>query len=67
MNKGAFSGKKDISPVAIPSIFLAIAKLFKYTTEFPSPADKRGWALSKLLVLGTIISLVGYSITFPGD
>ena len=34
--------------------------------EFPLPAGPRGWALLKLLVLGAMVSFMGYFITFPG-
>ena len=64
--KGASLGEKDISPVAVPNTFLAIVELSRGPAELPSPAGPRGRALSKLLVLSTIVSLVGYSITFPG-
>ena len=62
-------GEKVISPVAVPGTFLVIViKLFKCTTEFPSPAVKRGRALLKLLVLGAMVSFsLGYSSAFPGD
>ena len=53
--------------MAVPSTFLAITELFRYAAEFSSPADGQGQALLKLLVLSAIVSLVGYSITFPGD
>ena len=52
--------------MAVPSTFLAIAELFKGAAEFPLPADPRGRALLKFLVLGAIISLLGYFITFLG-
>ena len=51
----------------MPSTFLAIVKLFKSAAEFPMPANRRGRALLKFLVLGTIIFLVEYFITFLGD
>ena len=66
INKGAFLGEKDISPVAVLSTFLTIAELFRGAAELPSPADPRGRALLKLLVLGAMVSLVGYSVAFPG-
>ena len=65
--KGASLGEKDISPVAVPSAFLVILEPFKGAAELPSPADGRGRALLKLLVLGTIVSLVGYFIAFLSD
>ena len=52
--------------MAVPSTFLAIVELFGGTAEFPSPAGPRGRALLKFLVLGAMVSLVGYFITFPG-
>ena len=67
VNEGAFLGKKDTSPVAVPSTFLAIAELFRCAAELPLPADGRGRALLKFLVLGTIVFFVRYSITFLGD
>ena len=63
---GASLGEKGISPVAVPSTFLAIAELFKGVAELLSPIDERGRALLKLLVLGAIVSLIGYSGAFPG-
>ena len=66
ITKKASSGEKNISPVAVPSIFSAIVKLLRGAAEFPLPAGPRGRALLKLLVLGAMVSLVGYSITFPG-
>ena len=50
-------GEKDISPVAVPSTFLAIAELSGGTAEFPLPAGPRGRALLKLLVLGAMVFL----------
>ena len=52
--------------MAVPSTFLAIAKLSKGAAEFPLPADPRVRALLKLLVLGTMVSLVGYFVAFLG-
>ena len=66
ITKGASLSEKNISPVAVPSTFSAIMELSGDTAEFPLPADPRGWALLKFLVLGTMVFLVGYSITFPG-
>ena len=66
ISEGAFLSEKDISLVAVLNTFLAIVKLFRGAAEFPSPADTRGRALLKLLVLGAMVSLVGYSIAFPG-
>ena len=53
--------------MAVPSTFLVIVELFGGAAEFPSPAGPRGRALLKFLVLSTIVFLVGYFITFPGD
>ena len=53
--------------MAVLSTFLVIAELCKYAAEFPLPADERGQALLKFLVLGAIVSLVGYFIAFLGD
>ena len=64
ITKGVFLGEKDISPVAVPSTFLTIVELSGGAAEFPLPAGPRGWALLKFLVLGTMVFLVGYSITF---
>ena len=66
VTKGASLGKKNISPVAVPNTFSAIAELSGGAAEFPSPAGPRGRALLKLLVLGAMVSLVGYFITFLG-
>ena len=66
ITKGISLGEKDISPVVVPNTFLAIVELSGGAAEFPSPAGPRGRALLKLLVLGAIIFLVGYFITFPG-
>ena len=52
--------------MVILNTFLVITKLFKGAAEFPSPAGPRGQALLKLLVLGAMVSLVGYSVAFPG-
>ena len=65
VTEGVSLGEKDISPVAVLSTFLAIVELSGGAAEFPSPADPQGRALLKFLVLGTMVSLVGYSITFP--
>ena len=64
ITKGVSLGKKDISPVVMPNTFLTIMELLGGTAEFPLPAGPRGRALLKLLVLGTIVSLVGYFVTF---
>ena len=53
--------------MAVPNTFLAIVELSGGAAELPLPAGPRGRALLKLLVLGAIIFLVGYLITFPGD
>ena len=66
ITKKAFLGEKDIFPVAVPSTFLAIVELLGGAAEFPSPAGPRGRALLKFLVLGAMVSLVGYSVAFPG-
>ena len=66
ITKRASLGEKDISPVVVPSIFLIIVELSGGAAEFSSPAGPRGRALLKFLVLSTMVSLVGYSITFPG-
>ena len=66
ITKGVFLGEKDIFSVAVFSTFLAIAELFGGAAEFPLPAGPRGWALLKFLVLGTMVSLVGYFIAFLG-
>ena len=66
ITKGAFLSEKDIFPVAVPNTFLTIVELSGGAAEFPSPAGPRGRALLKLLVLGTMLFLVGYSVTFPG-
>ena len=66
ITEGAFLGEKDISPVAVPSTFLAIVELLGGAAEFPLPAGPQGRALLKFLVLGAIVSLVGYSIAFLG-
>ena len=50
----------------MPSTFLTIVELSGGAAELPSPAGPRGQALLKLLVLNAMVSLVGYSITFPG-
>ena len=52
--------------MAVLSTFLVIAELSGGAAEFPIPAGPRGRALLKLLVLGTMVSLVGYSVAFPG-
>ena len=64
ITKGVFLGEKDISPVAVFNTFLAIVELSGGAAEFPSPAGPRGRALLKLLVLGAMVSLVGYSVAF---
>ena len=64
ITKGASLGEKDISPVAVLSTFLTIVELSGGAAEFPSPAGPRGRALLKLLVLSTMVSFVGYSVTF---
>ena len=66
ITKRASLSEKDISPVAVPSTFLTIVELLGGAAEFPSPAGPWGRALLKFLVLGAMVSLVGYSITFPG-
>ena len=53
--------------MAVPSTFPAIAELSKGAAELLSPADTRGRTLLKFLVLGAMVSLAGYFITFPGD
>ena len=65
INKGALLSEKNISSVAVLNTFLTIAKLFRGTAEFPSPANPRGRALLKFLVLSAMVPLIGYSITFP--
>ena len=66
ITEGAFLGEKDISPVAVPSTFSAIVELSGGAAELPLPAGPRGRALLKLLVLGAMLSLVGYLVAFPG-
>ena len=66
ITKGASLGEKDISPVAVPSTFLTIVELSGGAAEFPSPAGPRGRVLLKFLVLGAMVFLVGYSVTFLG-
>ena len=61
VSEGVSLGKKGISSVAVPSTFLTIAELFKGAAEFFLPVHMRGRALLKLLVLGTMVFLVGYS------
>ena len=65
--KRVFFGEKGIFPVAVFSTFSAIAELFKGAAEFSLPADTRGRALLKFLVLGAMVFFVGYFITFLGD
>ena len=67
VTEGVSLGEKDIFPVAVPSTFLIIVELLGGAAEFPLPADPRGRALLKLLVLGAMVFLVGYSITFLSD
>ena len=52
--------------MAVFSTFLAIAELSGGAAEFPSPAGPRGRALLKFLVLGAMVSFVGYFIAFLG-
>ena len=52
--------------MVVLSTFLAIVELLGGAVEFPSPTGPRGWVLLKLLVLGVIFFLVGYSVTFLG-
>ena len=52
--------------MAVPNTFLAIMELLGGAAEFPLFAGPRGRVLLKLLVLGTIVFLVGYFITFLG-
>ena len=66
ITKGAFSGEKDISPVAMLNTFLMIVELSGGAAEFPLPAGLRRRALLKFLVLGAMVFLVGYFITFLG-
>ena len=65
VTEGAFLGEKDISPVVVLNTFSAIVELLGGAVEFPLPAGPRGRALLKFLVLGTMLSLVGYSVYFP--
>ena len=50
----------------MPNTFLTIVELSGGTAEFFLPAGPRGRVLLKLLVLSAMVSLVGYSTTFPG-
>ena len=52
--------------MAVPSTFSMIVELSGGAAEFPSPTNPRGRALLKFLVLGTMVPLVGYSVTFLG-
>ena len=66
ITKRAFLSEKDIFPMAVPNTFSTIVELLGGAAEFPLPAGPRGRALLKFLILGTMVSLVGYSVTFPG-
>ena len=59
------SGEKGISPVAVLNTFLTIVKLFKGAAELPSPANTRGRALLKLLVLSAMVSSRGIFYYLP--
>ena len=52
--------------MAVPNTFLVIVELSGGAAEFPLPAGLRGRALLKFLVLGAMVFLVGYFITFLG-
>ena len=52
--------------MAVLSTFSAIVELSGGAAEFPSPIGPRGRVLLKFLVLGAMVFLVGYSVTFPG-
>ena len=67
VTKGVSLGEKGISPVAVPSTFLTIVELLGGAAEFPSPAGPQGRALLKFLVLGAMVSLVKYLVTFLSD
>ena len=52
--------------MAVLNTFLAIVELSGGAAEFFLPAGPRGRALLKLLVLGAMVFLAGYFITFLG-
>ena len=52
--------------MAVLNTFSAIVELLGGAAEFPLFAGPRGRALLKLLVLGAIVFLMGYFITFLG-
>ena len=52
--------------MAVFNTFLAIVELLGGAAEFPLPVGPRGRALLKFLVLGAMVSLVGYFIAFLG-